>query len=74
VAAQRRDATVPERTPSPRLSDAEENVLEALGSVPLRGHEVAPLAGYSPDHVRRVLAGLVRRNLVVKVPGGYRRA
>lgn len=65
------------KSPEESLSEAEQNILDALkkmkaeGQLPARYHAIAPVAGYNADHCRRILAGLVRRKLIVNGRGGY---
>jgi hypothetical protein len=62
---------------SESLSEGEETILEAMNQMkaknelPARYHEIALVAGYTEDHCRRVLGGLVNRKLILKGRLGY---
>jgi hypothetical protein len=53
-------------------TEAENTILEAIAGDTLTGEEVALRAGYSYDHVRRVLPRMVRRGLLARTSAGYR--
>jgi hypothetical protein len=53
-------------------TEPENTILEAIAGDTLSGEEIALRAGYSYDHVRRVLPRMVRRGLLVHTSAGYR--
>lgn len=54
------------------LREVEKNLLEAATHEPQDGDEMARAAGYAEgSYPRSMLAGLVKRGLLVKVHGGY---
>jgi hypothetical protein len=55
-----------------RLSEIEENILEALGSETLTGEHIAERAGYpSNSNFRTALSGMVRRGILGNANPGY---
>lgn len=57
-----------------RLTDREQDIIEALGDGKLTGEEVAKTAGYEYDgHFKGTLASLVKRGVLVNDRPGYRR-
>jgi hypothetical protein len=55
------------------VGEAEANVLEALGDSVLSGPDLAAKAGYAYGYCRRLLGRMVRKGLLCKGRGGYRR-
>lgn len=70
VAIRPADDTSP--APPSKPTEPENTILEAIGGDTLTGDEIAVRAGYSYDHVRRVLPRMVRRGLLVHTSTGYR--
>lgn len=57
-----------------RLTDREQDIIDALGDGRLTGEEVAVAAGYEYDgHLKGTLASLVKRGVLVNDHPGYRR-
>lgn len=56
-----------------KLTQAETNILEAIGTGILTGPQLVSRAGYKYDHLRKLLPSLVRRGLLEKTGKGYRR-
>jgi hypothetical protein len=55
------------------LGEADRAIMQVATTEPQRGRDLARLAGYSYDHVRRLLPGLVGRGLLIRTTAGYRR-
>ena len=61
-------------TPTPRLTEAEQSILQALGDKRLTGEQLAPLAGYPCNsNFKNTLASLVKRGILVNDRPGYRK-
>src|SRR5688572_29389732 len=57
-----------------RLTEREQDILEALGEKKLTGEKVAEAAGYEYDgHFKNLLSSLVKRGILVNDHPGYRR-
>jgi hypothetical protein len=57
-----------------RLTDREQDIIEALGHDKLTGEEVAAATGYEYDgHLKGTLASLVKRGVLTNDHPGYRR-
>ena len=55
-----------------RLTDTENNILEALGDETLTGAQLLGKAGYdNSSHYRMTLSNLVKRGILGRNPGGY---
>lgn len=60
--------------PAPRLTAAEENILEALGDGKLTGEKLAQKAGYPfNSNFKNTLSSLVKRGLLANDRPGYRK-
>jgi len=60
--------------PAPRLTAAEQNILEALGDGTLTGEKLAEKAGYPCNsNFKNTLSSLVKRGILVNDRPGYRK-
>jgi hypothetical protein len=60
--------------PAPRLTEAEQNILEAIGNTTLTGEKLADKAGYPCNsNFKNTLSSLVKRGLLINDRPGYRR-
>lgn len=60
--------------PAPRLTAAEQNILEALGDGTLTGEKLAEKAGYPCNsNFKNTLSSLVKRCILVNDRPGYRK-
>lgn len=71
---QRRPPAAEVDKPAPRLTDREQDIIEALGEGKMIGEKIAKAAGYEYDgHLKGTLASLVKRGLLVNDHPGYRK-
>ena len=68
------EAVLGSRFGEDRLTEREQDILEAVAEAKLTGEELAKASGYEYDgHFKNLLSSLVKRNILVNDHPGYRR-